>query len=147
MAFIDTDTIDDAIGAPTRNKITGSDSATLTRLITAADTRARQDLKHAGYTLDPATTLVADTPIVVQHASIGYFLKMGLPRVGLPVSAHYEVYTAVGEGIRKGEIVPEGIEPDPAEGVGGVLFSESDITVDTDSEYYQVFSREKLSSW
>lgn len=148
MPFIDAQTIDDAIGAPARNKITGSSVDTLNRLIAQSDARAQQDLKHAGYSIDPDTSTVAATPYVVQHASIGYFLKFGLGRMALltpEMREQFEVYMECGKGIKAGEIVPEGLEPDPADAVGGVSFSESDESID--GAIVQQFSIEKLSSW
>lgn len=145
MPFIDATVIDDAIGAAARNKITGGDLARLNRLIAKADVRAQQDLRFAGYSLDPDSVTVANTPVIVQQCSIGYFLKMGLPGVGSPVSEHYEVYTKVGEGIRSGEIRPDGIDPNPRDAVGGVSFTESDNSVSTSIP--SVFGRRSMDSW
>lgn len=145
MPFINAALIDDAIGAPARNKITDSDSARLSRMIEAADVRTQQDLKTVGYTLDPADTTVDEAPLMVQQCSVGYFIQMGYARVGLPIPARLDVYTKLGAQLRKGEVIPDGLEADPEEAIGGVLFTESDETID--GSIPNQLSIDKLSSW
>jgi len=149
MAFITAAIIDAAIGAPLRNTLTDNSASTLAALINAADARTRSDLKQAGYTVSASTYNVTPSftaaPIEVQHASLGYFLRMGFVRRNLPIPEDFAVYTEAGPSIAKGDLLPDGLEPDEGEGVGAVAFTSSDDTLTTGIA--PQFTRQKLDNF
>lgn len=145
MAFIDQDFIDVAIGAPLREKMTRGSASELTKMITRSDGRAKSALKAAGYTVSPGSYTPATTPIEIKDASLGYFIRMGYAKLGLDTPKQFEMYTTAGDALSKGEIQPDGIDPDPEDAIGGVTFSDSDSTID--GSFPPVFSRDALKNF
>lgn len=132
MAFITAEKIDAAIGGPLRNTLTDNNQGLLVRLINAADSRARSDCKQGGYTVNPSTYNVTpsftEAPIEIEHASLGYFIKMTFPRRNLPMD-DFAMYTEAGPSIAAGTLQPTGLSPDPGEGVGAVTVTSSDTSL------------------
>lgn len=146
MAFITAAIIDAAIGAPLRAQVTDNSQSVLTRKINEADARARADLKQAGYTVSPSVYNVTpdftEPPVEIQHASIGYFIRLTFPRRQQPTDG-FEAYLEAGPGIANGTIQPYGLSPDEGAGVGAARFT--DYGLDTDFE--PQMSRDKLRNF
>lgn len=145
MAFIDIAYIDGAIGQPMREQLTSQDLTVAAQLILAADTRAQQDLKQAGYTAEPGDYTPATASKIVQHVSLGYFIRMGFVRRNLKIPEDLKVYTDAGDRVATGKLMPDGLTPDPSDAVGGTTFTNSDVSIS--GGIPPQFSIPKLNSW
>jgi hypothetical protein len=132
MAYIDTTYVDNALTSAVRLKL-APDSTVFDQLVAMAEARVNSALEHAGYQAPIVGTASND----VKLATYGVFLKLAYARAQLDPPDRDEWLLSLADAIREGTYPVVGVTPSPSAGVGGVLFTESDASID--DSVYQIF--------
>lgn len=112
--------------------------------VATADALVEAALKNAGY---PAPVLASSPKAfaLAQLAAFGEFIKLAYGRKQETVPEEYSTAVSLLKRIIEGELPMPDLAPAVPDAVGGVLFTESDPSVEDDEAAPQIFSRRALS--
>lgn len=147
MAYIDVTYVDAMIGLGLRASLfddgSGYEAAKFDVVVAAAEARVRGALRTAGYEPPNDAALAAldaEQRNNIKAAVLGAFIATAYGRRQIPVPQEYMDQVMLVANIKSGDLRFPGLVFTPRDGVGGVLFSESDETVDGSRP--QIFSRD-----
>ena len=137
MAYMDTTYVDNLITSALRQKLAPTVDV-FNALLAAAEAVVDSSLEHAGY--QPGLT--GTIPQGVKLATLGAWIDAAYGAQMLEAPGSLQMFVAIPGMIREGTFpIPE-LTPSAAAAVGGVLFSESDASIDTATP--QVFGQNFL---
>jgi len=147
VAFLDEAFIEAMISDEVQEALYGDDSGDvfLSAHTAAADALVTSALLNAGYG-EPTLAANPKSFALVRLAAFGEFIALAYGRKQLEVPDEYSSAVKLRKQIQDGDLPMPDMQPSAPTAVGGVDFTESDPSVESDEVAPQIFSRRALDS-